>query len=96
MDIVLDAGAEDIVSDDQYHEITSDIASLAAIKEAIEAKNIPMVTAEMTMLPSSTVKVGGGDAKTLMDLMGALEDQEDVQNVYANFDISDEDMENLA
>jgi len=50
----------------------------------------------MTMLPSTTVKVAGNDVKTLMDLMEALEDQEDVQNVYANFDISDEEMDKLA
>jgi len=96
MDIVLDAGAEDISSEDQYHEITSDISSLRSIKKAIEAKNIPMVTAEMTMLPSTTVKVNGADAKALMNLMEALEDQEDVQNVYANFDISDEEMDKIA
>jgi len=96
MDIVLDAGAEDITSEGQYHEITSDIASLQAIKKAIEEKNIPMVAAEMTMLPSTSVKVIGDDAKTLMNLMEALEDQEDVQNVYANFDIPDEEMDKIA
>jgi len=96
MDIVLDAGAEDIASEGQYHEITSDITSLPAIKKAIEEKNIPMATAEMTMLPSTSVKVGGNNVKTLLDLMEALEDQEDVQNVYANFDISDEEMDKIA
>lgn len=96
MDIALEAGAEDIASEGQYHEITSDINSLQSIKEAIEAKGIPMVTAEMTMLPSTSVKVSGADAKSLMDLMEALEDQEDVQHVYANFDISDEEMEKIA
>ncbi|VAW19841.1 Probable transcriptional regulatory protein YebC [hydrothermal vent metagenome] len=55
-----------------------------------------MVTAEMTMLPSTTVKVEGSDARTLLALMENLEEQEDVQNVYANFDISDEEFERLA
>jgi len=96
MELVLDAGAEDIASGDQYHEITCDIANLQAIKAAIEEKGIPMVTAEMTMLPSTSVKIAGDDAKTLMGLMEALEDQEDVQNVYANFDISDEEMDKIA
>ncbi len=96
MDIVLDAGAEDITSEGQYHEITCDILSLQPIKKLIEEKNIPMVTAEMTMLPSTTVKVAGSGAKALVDLMGTLEDQEDVQNVYANFDISDEEMDKIA
>lgn len=96
MDIVLDAGAEDISSEGQYHEITSDILSLQDIKKVIEEKNIPMVTAEMTMLPSTTVKVAGSDAKSLINLMETLEDQEDVQNVYANFDISDEEMDKIS
>ena len=96
MDLVLEAGAEDITSEGQYHEITSDIASLQGIKKAIEEKGIPMVTAEMTMLPSTSVKVAGENAKSLMNLMEALEDQEDVQNVYANFDIPDEEMERIA
>jgi YebC/PmpR family DNA-binding regulatory protein len=96
MGIALDAGAEDIFSEGQYHEITSDIASLPRIKKAIEAKKIPVETAEMAMLPSTTVKVAGSDAKTLMSLMEALEDHEDVQNVYANFDISDEEMDKIS
>ncbi len=93
MDIVLDAGAEDIKLEGDYHEITCDINDLEAVKEALKARNIPMVTAEMTMIPSSTVKVTGDDVKTLLALMEALEDHEDVQHVYANFDIPDEEME---
>ncbi|MCK4883069.1 MAG: YebC/PmpR family DNA-binding transcriptional regulator [Candidatus Omnitrophica bacterium] len=96
MEIALDAGAEDITTEEEYHEITSDIGSLPAIKAALEAKNIPMENAEMTMLPSTTVKVAGADAKAVMGLIEGLEDNEDIQNVYANFDISDEEMEKIA
>jgi len=96
MEIALEAGADDITSDEQYHEITCDITSLQAVKGAIEAKSIPLVAAEMTMLPSTTVKVVGQDVKALMGLMEALEDHEDVQNVYANFDIPDEEMDKIA
>ena len=96
MEIALDAGAEDITLEGDYHEITCDIGSLAAIKDALGAKNISMETAEMTMLPSTTVKVVGADAKALMGLMEGLEDQEDIQNVYANFDIPDEEMDKIA
>ena len=97
MEIALEAGAEDINSTgEQYHEITCDIANLQSIREAIEAKKIPMVSAEMTMLPSTYVNVNGEDVKLLMSLMEALEDQEDVQNVYANFDIPDEEMDKVA
>jgi len=96
MEIALEAGAEDITSEGEFHEVTSDIGSLMAIKEAIEAKNIPIETAEMMMLPSTTVKVVGNDAIALMSLMEGLEDHEDIQNVYANFDIPDDEMEKIA
>ncbi|MBU0467721.1 MAG: YebC/PmpR family DNA-binding transcriptional regulator [Candidatus Omnitrophica bacterium] len=96
MGIVLDAGAEDIDSEGENHEITCEISDLEAVKDALKAKEIQVMTAEMTMIPSTTVKVVGNDAKQLLALMEALEDQEDVQNVYANFDISDEEMERLA
>ena len=81
MDIVLDAGAEDIQSEGEQHEITCGIGDIEAVKEALKTKEIPMITAEMTMIPSTTVKVVGSEAKQLLALMEALEDQEDVQNV---------------
>jgi len=96
MSIALDAGAEDINSEGNYHEITTSIVDLFRVKDAITAKGIPMVTAEMTMIPSNYVKVEGNNAKQLLALMEALEEHEDVQNVYANFDISDEEMERIA
>ncbi|MCD4781668.1 MAG: YebC/PmpR family DNA-binding transcriptional regulator [Candidatus Omnitrophica bacterium] len=97
MEIVLDAGAEDINSEGQgYHEVTCDIASLEAVKGALTAKEIPTVSAEMTMIPSSTVKVVGQDAKQLLSLMELLEDHEDIQNVYANFDIPDDELDKLS
>ena len=95
MELALEAGAEDINSGAQYHEITCDITHLQPVKSALAAKKVPMVTAEMTMLPSSTVKVVGDDARALMSLMEALEDHEDVQNVYANFDIPDEELDKI-
>lgn len=96
MDIVLDAGAEDIKSEGQYYEITCEPAALEAIKGAVKAQRIPMVTAEITMIPNATVKVTGDDAKQLLAIMEALEDHEDVQSVYANFDIPDEEMEKVS
>ncbi|HBR14752.1 MAG TPA: YebC/PmpR family DNA-binding transcriptional regulator [Candidatus Omnitrophica bacterium] len=96
MEIALDAGAEDIKSDGAYHEITTEITEFEAVKAAIKAKGIPTVTAEVTMIPSSTVRVTGEEAKQLLALMEALEDQEDVLNVYANFDIPDEEMEKVS
>ncbi|MBF0532766.1 MAG: YebC/PmpR family DNA-binding transcriptional regulator [Candidatus Omnitrophica bacterium] len=95
MTIALDAGAEDIKLEGNYFEVTSGPADFEKVKGAIKAKNIPTVTEEVTMIPSTTMRVGGSEAKQLLGLMEALEDQEDVQNVYANFDIPDEEMEKL-
>ena len=95
MEIALDAGAEDIKSEGQSYEITCDIASFHKVKDAITAKGIPVATAEMTMLPGSYIRIVGEGARALLSLMETLEDQEDVQNVYANFDIPDEEMEKI-
>ena len=96
MEIALEAGADDINSEGRYHEITCDLPHLSRIRSALEAKRIPVVTAEMTMLPSSYVRVVGQEAKSLLELMEALEEHEDVQNVHANFDIPDEEMDKIA
>ena len=96
MDVALEAGAEDIKSDGQQHEITCGITDLESVKKALADKNIPTTTAEMTMVPSSYIKVTGNDANALLGLMEALEEHEDVQNVYGNFDISDEEMERIS
>lgn len=96
MDIVLEAGAEDLKADGDLFEITTDASALEGVKSALDAKKIPMESAEVTMIPNSTVKVVGNDAKQVLSLMEALEEHEDVQAVYANFDISDEDMEKIS
>lgn len=92
MDIVLDAGAEDMVTEGDVYEITTDPTSFEKVRIALEGKNLAMKSAEVTMIPTSTIKAAGQDAKNVLALVEALEDLEDVQNVYANFDISDEDM----
>ncbi|NTV29594.1 MAG: YebC/PmpR family DNA-binding transcriptional regulator [Candidatus Omnitrophica bacterium] len=96
MDIVLEAGAEDMLVQGDVYEITTDPTSLEAVRVALEAKKVPMRSAEVTMIPTTTVKVTGQEAKNVLALIEALEDYEDVQNVYANFDISDEDMAAIA
>ncbi len=96
MDIVLTAGAEDLKSEGESFEITCGSQALEGIKAALEAKKIPMQTAEVTMLPNSTVKVEGESAKQVLSLMEELEEHEDVQAVYANFDIPDEILEKIS
>lgn len=95
MGIVLDAGAEDFKSEGRYYEVTCDLAHFAGLRKAMEVRKIPTATCEMTMLPSSYVRVMGQDARNLLSLMEALEEHEDIQNVYANFDIPDEEMEKI-
>jgi YebC/PmpR family DNA-binding regulatory protein len=92
MDIILEAGAEDMTTEGDVYSITTDPLVLDAVRAALEAKNIPMKTAEVTMIPTTTKQVTGAEAKNVLALVEALEDYEDVQHVYANFDISDEDM----
>ncbi len=95
MDIVLDAGAEDLKSEGDTFDITCEPAVLEKVKTALEAKKISPQSAEITMLPNSTVKVVGDSAKQVLSLMEAIEEHEDVQAVYANFDIPDEEMEKV-
>ena len=96
MNIVLDAGAEDMKHDDNLYEIFSSIQDLEKVKAALQEKGIKWDDAELTMIPSSTVKVTGNEAKQLLALIESLEDHDDVQQVYANFDIPDEILDEAA
>jgi len=96
MNIVLDAGAEDMRSDEKNFEVFCAPQNFEKVKQAIEAKGIKPQDAEVTMVPSSTIKLIGNDAKQLLSLIDTLEEHDDVQHVYANFDIPDELMDELA
>ncbi|MDI6758628.1 MAG: YebC/PmpR family DNA-binding transcriptional regulator [Candidatus Omnitrophota bacterium] len=95
MSIVLDAGAEDFKSDDKNYEITTSTQDFEKVKQALCEKKITCQDEEVTMIPSSTIKLTGNDAKQLLSLIDALEEHDDVQEVYANFDIPDAIMEEL-
>jgi transcriptional/translational regulatory protein YebC/TACO1 len=87
----LDAGAEDIVDEGDTWRITSDPSSLETVRAALEGAGIPITSAESTMTSSTTIPVTSAeDAKRVLRIMDALEDQDDVQDVYSNFDIPDE------
>lgn len=96
MDLVLEAGAEDLKYDDSNFEVTTPVQNLEKVKQTLQDKGIKMADAELTMIPSSTIKLAGNDAKQLLALIDALENHDDVQSVYANFDIPDEIMEQAA
>ncbi len=87
--IVLDAGADDIRQDGDSFEITTIPESFEAVKKAIEDKHIPIEEAEIHKVPENTVKVEGPEAERVLKLMEALEEHDDTQNVYANFDIDE-------
>lgn len=90
MGIVLDAGAQDMQTEEDVYAVTTDIRDLEAVKKALENNKIKMESAEITMIPSTVIKLEGDAAKQVLGLVEALEEHDDVQNVYANFDIPDE------
>ncbi len=96
MSIALDAGAADFIADKDSYEITTEPQDFEKVKKALGDAKISQETAEITMIPSTTVKLAGNDAKNVLGLVEALEDNEDVQHVYANFDIPDEVLQQMA
>ncbi|HOP07108.1 MAG TPA: YebC/PmpR family DNA-binding transcriptional regulator [candidate division Zixibacteria bacterium] len=97
MEVALSAGAEDIKTDGGAYEIITQPADIDTVRSAIEAKGIPMAEAEVTMNPKDTVKITEEkQASSLLKLYEMLEDLDDVQKIYANFDIPEEILEKLA
>ena len=88
MEIALDAGAEDIIEEDETYEIITSQETFDPVRNALAEGAIGISSAEITMIPKSLVKVEGTDAVAVLKLLEAIEDLEDVQNVYANFDIN--------
>jgi YebC/PmpR family DNA-binding regulatory protein len=92
LELALEAGAEDLNDSESSWEIVTDPSALSAVRDALGAAGIEIFSAELTMLPQSTIPVDGGEARRVLQLIEALDDLEDVQNVYANFDIPEEVM----
>jgi YebC/PmpR family DNA-binding regulatory protein len=96
LEAALDAGAEDFVREDDLYVVIASPADFHSVKSRLEAKGISFVEAEpVVMVPKSTVKVEGKSAETLLRLMEEIEELEDVQKVWANFDIDVADMANV-
>lgn len=96
MEIALEAGAEDVQDMDDSWEITTSVNDFETVREAFEAKGIAVANSEISRIPQTTVNLAGKEAEQMIRLMDSLEDHDDVQNVYANFDISAEEMERLS
>jgi YebC/PmpR family DNA-binding regulatory protein len=95
LELTLEAGAEDMRDAESSWEIVTQPTALAVVRDAIRAAGIEVFSAELTMLPQSTIPVDGTEAKKVLQMIEALDDLEDVQNVYANFDIPEEVMASL-
>jgi len=97
MTLTLEAGAEDLLTDDPLnYEVITDPGDFEAVKQAILNVGLHPSFSEVTYLPQSTLRLEGKQAEQMIRLMDLLEDHDDIQNVYANFDISDEDLAKAA
>jgi YebC/PmpR family DNA-binding regulatory protein len=95
LNIILDAGADDLKVEDDIYEINTAPESFENVKKALEAKSIKIESAELQMIPENFVKVDGKEAEQVLKLVESLEDHEDVQNVFPNFDIDEKIMANF-
>lgn len=96
-DIALEAGADDIQKlGDEAFEISCDPSVFSGVRAALEAADIKPDSAEISQVATSTVSLEGEQAEKMMKLIDALEDHDDVQNVYSNFEVSEEDMKRLS
>ncbi|MEI7835708.1 MAG: YebC/PmpR family DNA-binding transcriptional regulator [Planctomycetota bacterium] len=90
MELALEAGADDVVRDGDFFQVTSDIANFIAVKAALAKNGIETVSGELAMMPKNSIIVTAEQARKVLHLMDVLEEHDDVQNVYANFDIPDD------
>jgi YebC/PmpR family DNA-binding regulatory protein len=95
LEIILEAGADDLQTEDETYTITTSPQAFDAVKKALEDAPIVLESASLAMIPQNTVKVTGKDAENTLKLMEALEEHDDVQNVYANFDIDEKELAGL-
>ncbi|KKK46045.1 hypothetical protein LCGC14_3164490 [marine sediment metagenome] len=96
LEAALEAGAEDMSIEDDHYEIKTNPVELGDVRKVLEEKEMPFSSADLTMLPKSTQALDQGEAKGVLRFIEALEDCDDVQEVYSNFDISDDVMEAIA
>jgi YebC/PmpR family DNA-binding regulatory protein len=96
MAAAIDAGADDVVQDGEQFQVLTEPSDFAAVRDALAAAGIAFENADLTMIPKNTVKLEENDARKTMKIMDALEDSDDVQEVYANFDIPEDVLEALA
>lgn len=95
MGIVLEPGADDLQVEEEVFTVTTEPASFEAVRTALETRSVKVENAQVQMIPQSVVKVSGKEAGTLLKLLEALEEHDDVQNVHSNFDIDEDELASL-
>jgi YebC/PmpR family DNA-binding regulatory protein len=95
LELALEGGAEDLRDSESSWEIVTAAQDFKAVEAALRNAGVPVFSAEISMIPTTTIPASGGEAKQVLQLIEALEDLDDVQNVYANFDIPEEVMASL-
>jgi YebC/PmpR family DNA-binding regulatory protein len=96
MEIALAGGAEDIAEDGDQWQVTTDPSDFMAVRAALDEAGIAYASADLTMVPQNTVAPSESEARQILRMVDQLEDNDDVQDVYANFDISEEVLEAVA
>lgn len=96
MMVAIEAGAEDIEEGESTIDVITPPSDFDRVREAIEHAGIPYVLAQVTMLPKTRVNLEGKTAQQVLELIDALEEHDDVQEVYSNFEIADEILESLS
>lgn len=96
LDISLEAGADDVRRVEDTYEIITSVNNFEKVRSALAAHNITYNSAEITFIPQTTIKLEGKEAEQMLRLMDALEEHDDIQHIYANFDIPTEIMEQVA
>jgi YebC/PmpR family DNA-binding regulatory protein len=95
MAAALEAGAEDVNDEGEFYEVVTSPSDLENVKKALADRGIEFSSAQLTRNPQTVIKLGGKHAEQILKLMDALEDHDDIQKVYSNFDVPDEIMEKL-
>jgi YebC/PmpR family DNA-binding regulatory protein len=96
MELALESGAEDIREEDEAWEVHTQTSDFEQIRGVLESQEVTLLSAEVTMVPKNTLRIEGKEAEQMLRLMEVLEEHDDVQNAYANFDIPDDMMRKLA
>jgi YebC/PmpR family DNA-binding regulatory protein len=96
MELALEAGAEDVREDEDTIEVITDSSDFESVRKVFDDHSMKYQVGQIEMIPQTSVKLEGKSAETMLKLMEALEDSDDVQEVHANFDISNSEMERLS